>query len=109
MTHMRAKHGVRNEFRKFAPLNGICPVCSACFFTRIRLHGHLSDRRRPACADLIRSNPCNFLLDDQTIQAGDEQDRLNRKDARTHGLSRPSAVGIVLRDGKSIGRARSAV
>lgn len=105
LNHLCTKHGLRNEFRNFAPMCGTCPICTIYYHTRLRLLGHWIDWRRPECADAIRIDPQRYRLSEVIVQQADEHDRLQRKCARASGLHRPPAVGIVRRAGKIIGRA----
>eukprot|EP00973_Karenia_brevis_P023464 3230690-Karenia_brevis.AAC.1 len=47
-SHMRAKHGKRNEIRKYVD-SAVCPVCKTDFKERLRCIAHLSDSRRARC------------------------------------------------------------
>jgi len=55
-SHMRAKHGVLSDMRRFANGDGLCQCCASVFSTRLRPIAHLSDARRTACRDWLLLN-----------------------------------------------------
>ena len=87
-SHARSKHGVRCPQRRFAPGNGICPVCNTSFQSRLRLLAHLCDSRRTRCWDSICSKHSDVsALDDSVVADLDKLDAALRLDAQRAGHS----------------------
>ena len=106
--HQRTKHKVLVPQRHYADENGVCPVCSTGFNTRLRLLAHLCDSRRPKCWDRICAQPTNFerLSDERTLEL-DAADRVSRREARRAGYSHPIAIGPARTEaGKLIGHVK---
>eukprot|EP00973_Karenia_brevis_P075321 10463862-Karenia_brevis.AAC.1 len=62
MSHMRAKHKVQCEARRYAGADARCMCCGTQFSMRPRLIAHLTDSRRTTCIDWILHN-CSPLHD----------------------------------------------
>ena len=72
-SHCRAKHGHRLAIKSYIDGSGTCPCCGTRFRSRLRCIAHLSDRRRPRCADWVLAN-C-VPLDPSTLETLAERDR----------------------------------
>ena len=107
-SHARAKHGVRCPQRRFAPGDGICPVCNTAFQSRLRLLAHLCDSRRTRCWDSICLNSCDYpALDDIVVAELDTLDAAMRLDAQRAGHSHAIAKKPAkTASGKTIGCTR---
>ena len=105
-SHRRVVHCERSVMRYYAHTDGICPVCRACFNTRLRLLAHLDDSRRTRCHDIILADDaCTYArLSDSLVDTLDEIDGEARKAARKQGHTHPIASGsATTADGKKIG------
>ena len=103
-SHMRSKHNVLSEFRYFVNSDGICPVCKTCYNSRIRCLAHLSDRRRPKCANILLEGHTR-KLSEVTVLKLDEYDREQRRLAQRQGHSHPIAqTPATTCTGKVVGR-----
>ena len=95
--HQRKVHGARSELRHFAPRDGRCPVCLAKFSSRLRLIGHLCEKRvrggRVPCGAVL--TPC-MRISDPEIEAGDLEDRTARREAARAGKTQPRSRGEVI-------------
>ena len=104
-SHCRAKHGHQLGIKQYIDGSGVCPSCGTQFRTRLRCIAHLSDRRRPRCANWVLAN-CRPLASD-VLSRLDEKDREALREAwsqgHTHALARGPAP---TREGKRIGRCR---
>ena len=101
-SHRRSKHGARSEFRKFVP-SSVCPACGTYFSTRVRCLGHISDNRRPKCADWLLKH--GTAVPPATLVRLDETDRVHRREAQQQGLSGPRATAPARNaQGRVIGR-----
>ena len=100
--HCRVKHGDRLDIRRFVR-DSVCPACATDYRERIRCIAHLSDRRRPACADWVQRNVPP--LSDAELQKLDEVDRALRRSAwrqgHTHHIAKLPAIR---KNGRAIGR-----
>ena len=106
--HMRIKHGVRCPQRFFAPADATCMLCKTRFGSRLRLLGHLCDRRRTKCWDAILGDPVRFPpLAAKTVEALDRADQEQRREAQRCGHSHALAHGPTRRsNGTVVGRSR---
>ena len=90
--------------RYFANSDGVCLACRSVFSSRLRLIGHLNDRRRQACRDKLCSGQFP-KLPEEIVTRLDLADRglltAARKDGHTHVLSSFAAVRA---DGRRMGR-----
>jgi len=91
--HMRIRHGVRCEWRKFIGKDNACPHCAVVFSTRLRAIAHLNDpRRNIACREAVQSGK-HKAISDKLLAEYDEQDRITRKEAFKAGRS-PLSKGL---------------
>lgn len=103
-SHVRAKHGIKCQSRRYVDANGVCPSCGTQFGTRLRAIRHLSDSRRLRCWDDIMSNGL-APLSESSVEALDLVDRAARRDAQRRGKSDPIAHGpAITATGKVVGR-----
>ena len=104
-SHCRARHGDRLDIRRYIR-TAVCPACGTDFRDRRRCIGHLSDRRRPACADLVR---CQVApMPDPEVKRLNEIDKTLRRDAWRKGRSTHIATQPARRsDGRVLGRIAS--
>ena len=99
---IRIKHGDRLDIRRYVT-SAVCPACGVDFRDRIRCISHLSDRRRPACADYVRQ----FVpaMSDSEVLRLDTKDRVLRREARRKGHTHHIALLPARRpDGSVTGR-----
>ena len=82
-SHCRAKHGERLTSREFIK-SSICPSCGTDYRQRLRCLAHISDRRRPKCAEWVLAN-CKKLpakvvakLDPTDLELRKQAQRLGR-------------------------------
>ena len=83
--HKRKVHGERNAMVYFARADGVCPSCKTTFGSCVQLLGHLSDTRRPKCADYVTQH-CE-RMSSNTVKELDVADRAARKAAYKIGRS----------------------
>ena len=103
-SHKRTKHKQLSDMRYYVRADGVCPVCSTAFQSRIRCLAHLSDRRRTKCSDRIR-NEQFARIDLATVNELDLADRIARRSAQRSGHSHPIAQGHAVRaGGRVVGR-----
>ena len=100
--HRTKKHNQRSDIRYYADSNGVCPVCNACFCSRLRLISHLSDPRRtrfsPQLSGIARLSEARVA----ELDALDRQaKRLAARDGHTHVLAVSQASSA---SGRSLGR-----
>jgi hypothetical protein len=101
---MRTKHKVLCEFPYFVDATGTCPICKTVYNSRIRCLAHISDKRRPKCADELRKGRVH-KLSEATVQKLDAADREQRRLAQRQGRSHPIAqLPATTRTGKVVGR-----
>ena len=101
-SHQRAKHGQRLAIKMFIG-SSCCPSCKTNFGSRLRCIAHLSDRRRPKCADWVLKN-CTALSNKKQEQL-DEIDRAARRQAQQNGRSHAIASTPARNSsGKIVGR-----
>lgn len=104
-SHCRAKHGHRLAIKSYIDGSGTCPCCGTRFQSRLRCIAHLSDRRRPRCAEWVLAN-CT-PLDLSTLEILAEKDREMLREAwgqgHTHAIARGPAV---TKHGRLVGRCR---
>ena len=93
-SHQRAKHGSRLDIQDYVP-TARCPACGKDFRERVRLASHLSDRRRPACRDWVKTH-CARLPPEKARELRKEDSVLRRK-AQQSGHSHHLAGLPVLR------------
>ncbi len=100
--HCRVKHGDRLDIRRYIS-DSVCPACGTDYRERLRCIAHLSDRRRPGCAEWVRQNAAR--LSDEEVSKLDEVDREMRRMAwrqgHTHHIAKLPAIR---HDGTVIGR-----
>jgi hypothetical protein len=101
--YWRKVHGVRNTMVYYAGADGICPSCMTTFASRLQLLGHLSDTRRPRCANYAIAHCAR--MSDSTVNLLDVSDRAARKVAyktgRTHAIVKAPAKNA---SGRVVGR-----
>jgi hypothetical protein len=93
--HQRKVHKVRTEVRCFIDGSKECPVCGACFASRLRVIAHASEKRcrgktRMTCFQAIQDGAVPRLPDHLVLEL-DEQDKIIRRDARRAGRTTPIA------------------
>ena len=92
--HARISHGQRSFQTNYADSDGICPICSKIFPTRLRLIAHLTERR-PRGGRV----PCGLQLDqarrlsNERVAMLDALDTKERSKARKAGKTQPSVGG----------------
>lgn len=102
-SHMRAKHKIKCDARKYAPADATCMCCGTKFSVRPRLVAHLTDRRRTTCIDFVVQH-CS-PMDETLVSELDEIDRKLRTQARKKGLTQPKSCSqAVAQNGKRLGR-----
>ena len=91
--HCRAKHGDRLDIRRYVR-NSTCPACGTDYRDRLRCIAHLSDRRRPRCAEWVRINVSP--MSGSEVSAFDAIDRQLRREAwrkgHTHHIAKLPAL-----------------
>ena len=101
-SHARAKHGSRLTIREHVA-NSICPCCKTDFKQRLRCIAHLSDRRRPRCADWVRTN-CPRLSVSRLAELDVIDKELRRTRQQTGRPHHIAVLPVVSKHGKIIGR-----
>jgi hypothetical protein len=103
MSHVRAKHRIQCDARRYAPADSACMCCGTTFSMRPRLIAHLTDRRRTKCIDFIVQH--YSPMDEKFVAELDEADRRLRAQARKSGLTQPKSCSqAVAKDGRRLGR-----
>jgi len=103
-SHMRSKHKCLSDYRHYVNEDGRCPICKTIYNTRIRCLAHITDRRRPRCAQAIDVGGATKLAE-STVLRLDEADRAQRREAQRQGSTHPVAQGPAIRsDGRIVGR-----
>ena len=88
----------RSAPRLYASDSGVCPVCSSVFSTRLRLIGHLSEKReRHGRAPCFPQVVPSMMLEDSEVRRLDELDKVARREARRRGRTQPLSQGPALR------------
>ena len=92
----RARHGHRNDMRRYVAANARCPVCCTVFANRPKTVAHLNEKRRPGtssitCGELIAAGLYEPLSDIEVAKV-DESDKALRARARKMGHTQPRAT-----------------
>ena len=102
--HQRISHGARTLMRYYANADGVCSHCGTCFQSRLRLLRHLTDTRRPRCAEAILGSGA-VRLSDARVEHLDLIDTMERRRAQRQGHSHPIAIAPArIVTGQCIGR-----
>jgi hypothetical protein len=101
-SHRRAKHGDRLDIRRYVR-TPVCPCCGTDYRERLRCIAHLSDKRRPGCADWVRGSV--VPMPDPEVKRLDEIDKVLRTETSWMGRSTHIAKQPARRsDGRVVGR-----
>ena len=88
--HCMKLHAIRSIFRYYADADGVCPICSSDFLTRLRLISHLSDPRRTKCSVHLH---LVTKLTEARVEELDQHDRYLKQASKKQGHSHVLAVG----------------
>ena len=92
-SHLRAKHGHRNQIKRYIGADARCPACGLVFSTRLRAIAHATAKgRRKGCFESLVSG--RFLpIEALAASRLDSVDRAERRAAYRAGLSAPRSRG----------------
>jgi hypothetical protein len=95
-SHVRAKHGSRNDLRRFIGPSASCPVCCVQFANRPKALAHLQDGRRrggsaTTCKEVVERGVFS-PLPDELVRQLDLADRELRRSSMKLGWTQPRSL-----------------